>query len=56
MKRYKIELIIEEGSDEFWEDLDKDHESGCDEIVKIIREDLISWPEIKIKLVEFTDK
>lgn len=35
MRRYVIEVAIEEGNDEFWEDL---KDTGCDEITKLVRE------------------
>jgi len=55
MKKYKFEVIIEEGSDEFWEESLKDDKSGCDEVLSAIYQDLGNW-DAKIKLIEFTDK
>ena len=53
MKRYKFEVIIEEGSDEFWEGIrDK---TGCDEVLMCMHDDLETWGA-KITLVEYTDK
>jgi hypothetical protein len=34
MKEYRIELIIKEGSDEFWEDIESSGATGCDEILE----------------------
>ena len=31
-RKYKFEVIVEEGCDEFWESLDKKGVSGCDDI------------------------
>ena len=60
MKRYKFEIIIEEGSDEYWENLEG---TGCHELTEVISEALCSVgfavdPEwgVHLKLVEFTDK
>ena len=30
MKRYTFELIVNEQSDEFWEEITQDGKSGCD--------------------------
>lgn len=38
MKRYEFKLIIEEGSDEFWESLRG--KTGCDEVTEAIKESL----------------
>lgn len=35
MKRYVFELVIEEGSDDFWESI-PDNKSGCDEVTEAI--------------------
>ncbi len=35
MKRYKFELIVEEGCDEFWESLEG--KTGCDEVHEFIK-------------------
>lgn len=31
-RKYKFEVVVEEGSDEFWESLDEKGVSGCDDI------------------------
>ncbi len=54
MKRYVLELVIEEGSDEFWESLEG--KSGCDDIVEWIRGVLeTEVSEFELTLKEYTD-
>lgn len=54
MKRYKFEIIIEEGNDEFWEEISD--KTGCDEVTDILK-DLLNeggW-EPTVTLVEYTN-
>ena len=57
MKRYIFELIIEEGSDEFWESISG--KSGCDEVTEAIEICLANegWGKEygKLTLRSFTD-
>lgn len=55
MKKYKIEVIIEEGMDEFWEEINRDNKTGCDDVLEIISRELFPWTE-KVKLIEYTDE
>lgn len=35
-KRYTLTLVIEEGNDEFWEEINERGVTGCDEVQKMI--------------------
>ena len=37
VKRFTIEVVIEEGNDEFWEGLEEEGKSGVDDIVESIK-------------------
>lgn len=39
MKKYKFEVIINEGNDEFWESIS--NKTGCDEVLELVEESLI---------------
>lgn len=51
MKRYKFEIVIEEGYDEFWEQLQG---TGCDEMVDNVVAALSDWNPV-VTLVEYKD-
>ena len=54
MKQYIFELVIYEGSDEFWESLSD--VSGCDEVLSNLRQDLNETGlHYEIKLKQFND-
>ncbi len=55
MKRYTIQVTIEEGSDEFWEEVTADGKTGCDELLEAIRQELFNW-SAEVKLVNYEDK
>jgi len=58
MKTYTIEVVIEEGNDEFWENLEED---GCADVFKAVRDAL--WDHgfqagygTTVRMVKFEDK
>lgn len=56
MKRYTIQITIEEGNDEFWESLAG--KTGCDDITEVVKECLATtgFDDASIKLIKFTDE
>ena len=57
MKQYTIQLVITEGSDEFWEEATADGKSGCDDVLEIVKN--VMWNEglePDIKLIKYEDK
>ena len=61
MKRtYVLEIEIQEGSDEWWEEIAKRRSTGCDEIVGEVRELLTNAgflaPDCTVRLTKFEYK
>jgi len=56
MRRYVFEVVIHEGSDEFWEDIDLKDLSGCDAVSDMVHECFRGYGlEPEIKLVSYTN-
>jgi hypothetical protein len=58
MKRYVFQIIVEEGNDEFWEDLETRGITGCEDLRDMILDSLggTGLCEAEVKLVEYTNK
>lgn len=54
MKKYYIEIIINEESDEWFQEITKDGKTGCDEILTEIKNKLQLF-DANIKLTKFID-
>ena len=42
MKTYTFKLVVSEGNDEFWEDIEKRNVTGCEEVKELITQALWS--------------
>ena len=56
MKTYTIEIVITEGSDEWWEEITADGKSGCDEVLDAVKQEVQNYFPESVRLVSFTDK
>jgi len=58
MKRYKFEIIIDEGNDEFWEEVEQNPGKGIEDLLVMIRDCLegTGLGDSEVRLVEYTDK
>ena len=57
MKTYMLTVVIQEGSDEFWEDIEHRGVTGCDDVVQMIRHILFDAgfqePDCTVTLQQF---
>jgi hypothetical protein len=54
MKQYEFKLEVFEQNDEFWEELEDQNKTGCDEINKIVNEALQAvFLSYRLKLVKY---
>ena len=57
MKKYTIQIEIPEGSDEFWDEINKRGSTGCDEVIDELKSLLeYYYTDYKVSLVSFEDK
>jgi len=55
MKKYTFEVIINEQSDEFFEEITEGNKSGCDEVLKVLKEELQNY-DVEVRLTGYEDK
>jgi hypothetical protein len=56
MKKYTITVVVNEGSDEFWEELEEANKTGCDEVVQMVKDALNDhFIEAEVSLTRFDD-
>ena len=60
MKQYKFEITITEGNDEFWEEINRKNETGCDDVkdmvdIALSQHGLYDGDNCEIKLKKFED-
>lgn len=58
MKKYVFEVIVEEGNDEFWENLEKTGSTGCEDIFTELVDAISGSPLVNTTIIlrEFTNK
>ena len=57
MKVYTLVVVIQEGSDEFWEGIEQRGGTGCDEVAQMVRDILfdagLQPPDCTVTLQQF---
>lgn len=57
MKRYVFEVVIKEDNNQFWDDLEHQNSTGCDEILSDLETALLNTIyNAKIRIIGYTDK
>jgi RNase P/RNase MRP subunit POP5 len=58
MKKYVFQITIEEGSNEFWEQIEREESTGCEDVRAMLLECLGSTglDDAEVKLVQYTNK
>ena len=56
MKIYTFEVVIKEGNDEWWEELNKSGKTGCEEILEDLEGTLDAVGlDVKVRLIKYED-
>lgn len=55
MKKYTIEIIINEDSDEMWEEITADGKTGCDKLLGFIKDEIQNYFPESVKMKKFED-
>jgi len=50
MKRYVLEVVIEEGYDEFWES-----NPAVEEVEELVARDLFTWDPVSVKVTKYEE-
>ena len=58
MKRFVFQIIVEEGNDEFWEEVEQNPKQGIVDLHTMITECLegTGLGDSEVRLIEYTDK
>lgn len=56
-KTYTLQVVVQEGNDEFWEGIRKANKTGCDEVVQGIANAVsMGFPNALVRLIRFAEE
>lgn len=57
MKKYTFEVTVTEGNSEFWEELNRKGQTGCDDLIEQMKDSLAEGGfDPDVKLVKYEDR